>query len=173
MPIKFYNGGPRKQKIEVLSIPPTREVRFMGDQSHSVVVMLHWVNGRSLPCMDGECTICPKRSFPYGYAPVLALGLDTRNRVVYVPRILPITERVLELAQQDMRNKKVKVFRHPNTVHGKMYYEVVADLEPETFKPFDVLDCMKAIWSQNKAGVRPGEERDGDNQKLLPFPEVG
>lgn len=179
MPISYrLPGDPRKIKTEILSVPPTRLVRFLGGIADRLQVYVHWVGSYSVPCLGEECELCASPPTLIGYAPVSLYVRRATGHNVTRPAILPVTDACIALLEGAHSDSIYEIKRQGEFANSRMVF-AVNGYDTSFISPvFPIRDRMEALWASRlrvplKMKTDITKNSFADDEDILPLEGVG
>lgn len=169
MPIQFVPDDYKPHQIRMLQIPPTTDVRFLGEKDDIKKIFMHFTDPRYAVCLgrgDCKCHHLPLRQF--AFAPVLMVQ-PYKGTSRYLPMVLPIPQSAFDLLNEDLYAFLWSIGRVGNTKYGKMVYEAKAKRSPLEANAFDVLPFIQRVYKLRPEDMRVEERYADDVDRVLPF----
>lgn len=146
---------PFQAPISMVKTPPAQHVLLLGTKESAVRLLLHWVNGLSLPCVEGECPYCHLDTRAYAYAPCLWVHSITNGKPRIEKALLPVPYTAFDLIDEYDANIWYEIDRKGGNKSGRMTWKRWQDRRAELTQPFHVLTHLKMLWEKRIAKLAP------------------
>jgi len=156
MEVKLYDPTrPFKAPISIVQTPPEQRVCLLGTRANAVKLMLHWVNGLSVPCIEGNCVYCHLEVRPYAYAPCLVETSVVEGKARFTQAILPVPFTAFDLIDEYNTSIYYTIGRKGNVKTGRMTWKLFSRRNTPLPQPFHVLTHLKQLWEKRIAKLAP------------------
>jgi len=154
-PRLFDPSKPFVATISMVVSPPNQLVLLLGTKESAVRLMLHWVGGISLPCVEGECPYCHLGARPYAYAPVHWFKGIKNNESVVEKAILPVPFTSFDFLDEYDNQTWYEIGRKNNAKSGRMTWKKWNNRKGEATQPFYVLSHLMRLWEKRIGKLAP------------------
>lgn len=154
-PRLYDPSRPFTKPIGFVTTPPNAHILLLGTRADAVKLCLHWVNGLSIPCVEGECPYCHLEVRPYAYAPCALISDVAASGAVVVRALLPVPNTAFDLIDEYNTSIWYEIGRKGNVKSGRLTWKRWQDRRANTMQPFHVLTHLKQLWEKRIARMAP------------------